>query len=93
MPLLDRVHGFDSCDQDSSTPKALQSQHWLCHSFNRPVALLDEVVEVFFLAHQDVDAGIHLDVFNGRRIGAALVGVDLFSLPKVTVGKLALALG
>ena len=42
------------------------------------MVLLDEVVEVFVLAHQDVDAGIHLDAFNGRRIGAALVDGYLF---------------
>ena len=41
------------------------------------MVLLDDVVEVFVLAHQDVDAGIHLDAFNGRRIGAALVDGDL----------------
>ena len=71
------MHGFNSCDQDSSTPKGLESRHRLCHFFNRPVVLLDEVVEVSVLAHQNVNTGVSLDAFNGVRAGAALVDGDL----------------
>ena len=39
--------------------------------------LLDEVVEVFVLAHQNVNTGSSLDTFNGRCVGAALVDGDL----------------
>ena len=41
------------------------------------MVLLDEIVEVFVLAHQDVNTGVSLDAFNGGRIGAALVDGDL----------------
>ena len=70
------MHGLDSCDEDSSAPKRLESEHRACDSFDRPVVLLEDVVQVFVLAHQDVDTGISLDTFNGRRIGTALVDGD-----------------
>jgi hypothetical protein len=35
------------------------------------VVLFDDVVEVFVLAQQDIDAGIGLDAIDGRRVGAA----------------------
>src|ERR1035437_6409295 len=41
------------------------------------MVLLDDVVEVLVLTHQDVDAGVGLDALNGRRVGAALVNGDL----------------
>jgi hypothetical protein len=65
------MHRLDSGDKDSSTPKGLESQHRLCHSFDAPMVLLNDVVEVFVLAHQDVDAGISLDAFNGRTSSSA----------------------
>ncbi|MDT7524442.1 hypothetical protein RAE21_19020 [Rhodoferax sp. TBRC 17198] len=37
-------------------------------SFDSSVVLLNDVVEVFVLAHQDVNTGISLDAFNGGRI-------------------------
>jgi hypothetical protein len=42
-----------------------------------PVVLLDDVVEVLVLTHQDIDASVSLDTFNGGRVGAALVNGDL----------------
>ena len=71
------MHRLDSGDKDSSTPKRSESEHRLGDSFDSSVVLLNDVVEVFVLAHQDVDAGISLDAFNGRRIGAAVVDGDL----------------
>ena len=41
------------------------------------MVLLDEVVEVSVLAHQNVNTGVSLDAFNGGCIGAALVDDDL----------------
>jgi hypothetical protein len=55
LPLADHVQGLDSSDEDSSTPKRLESEHRLGDSFDCSVALLDDVVEVLVLAHQNVD--------------------------------------
>jgi hypothetical protein len=41
-------------------------------SFGGAVALLDDVVPVFVLSHQEVNAGVGLHTFNGRCIGTAL---------------------
>jgi hypothetical protein len=37
------------------------------------VVLFDDVVEVFVLAQQDIDAGIGLDAIDGRRVGLSIV--------------------
>ncbi len=46
-------------------------------SFDGAVALLDDVVQVFVLSHQDVNAGFGLHTFNGRCFDAALADGDL----------------
>lgn len=78
LPLLDHVHGLDSGDEDSSTPKGLESEHGSGDPFDGPMILLNDVVQVFGLAHYDVNTDIPLDAFNGGRISAALVDGDLF---------------
>ena len=50
MPLLDHVHGLDPGNQFLGTPKRLESEHRACDSFDAPMVLLDDVVEVFVLA-------------------------------------------
>ena len=77
LPLLDHVHGLDSGDEDSSTPKGLESEHGSGDPFDGPMVLFDDVVQVFGLAHDDVNTGTPLDTFDGGRIGAALVHGDL----------------
>ena len=39
--------------------------------------LLDDIVQVFALAQQDIDACVSLDTFNGRRVGTTLIDGDL----------------
>jgi len=41
-----------------------------------PVVMFDHIVDVFVLAHHDVEAGVGLEAFNGRRICSALVSGD-----------------
>lgn len=77
LALVNHVHCLDPSNKDSSTPKRLESEHRMSDSFDGSVVLLDDVVEVFVLAHQDIDTGVSLDTFNGRRIGPALVNRDL----------------
>jgi hypothetical protein len=61
--------------------KRLESEHQLGDSFDASVILFDDVVEVFVLAHQDVNTGVSLDAFNGRCIGTALVYGDFSGTP------------
>ena len=71
------MHGLDTSNDDSSTPKGLESEHGSGDPFDGPMVLLDDVVQVFGLAHYDVNTDIPLDAFNGGRISAALVDGDL----------------
>ena len=57
LPLADHVHGFDSGDDDSCPPKRLESEYLSGDSFDGPVVLLDDVVQVLVLSHQDIDPG------------------------------------
>ena len=71
------MHCLDTSNGDSSTPKRLEAQHRLGDYFDDGVVLLDDVVQVFVLSHQDVNAGVGIHTFNGRCIRAALVDGDL----------------
>lgn len=71
------MHGFDPGSDDSSTQKGLESEHRPGDAFYGPVVLLNAVIAVFVLTHQDIDASVSLDTFNGGRIGATLVDGDL----------------
>ena len=77
LPLLDHVHGLNADDDNSRATKRLESQHRLCHYFDGSMVLLHDVVQVFVLAHQDVDVGVGLDTFNRCGVGTALVDGDL----------------
>ena len=46
-------------------------------SFDGAVVLFNDVVHVFFLSHQDVNAGVGLHTFSGRCIGAAIIDYRL----------------
>ena len=56
--------------------------------FDRPVVLLDDVVQVFVLEHQDVNTGISLDTFNSRRVGTAIVNGDFLGQAVLADGAL-----
>ena len=77
LALANHVHCLDTSNEDSSTPKRLESRHRLGDSFDTPVVLPGDVVQVFALSHQDVDTGVSLHAFNGRRISAARADGDL----------------
>ena len=93
LPLADHVHGFDSGDDDSCTPKRLESEYRPGDSFDGSMVLLDDVVEVFALTHQDIDAGVSLDAINGCCVGATLVDSDLLWRIVQVVGTFQKSLG
>lgn len=65
-------------EQSSCTPKRLESEHDAGDSFDGSMVLLDDVVEVFALTHQDIDEGINLDTFYGCCV-APLLSIVIFS--------------
>ena len=77
LALLEHVHGLDACNEGASAAKRLESEHGSHDAFDRPMVLLDEVVEVFRLTHLDVYAAVSTHVEDRRRVGATLVDRDL----------------
>jgi len=71
------MYCFDARDNDASTPKRFEAEYRSGDPFDSPVVLLDDVVQVFTLAQNDIDASVSLDVCNGGRVRAALVDSDL----------------
>ena len=55
-------------------------QHRLGHPLDSTVVLLDDVVEVLDLAHDDRNVAVSIDRIDGRLVGAALVHRDFFGL-------------
>jgi len=67
------MHAFDAAQKDARTAKVLEPQHGSRVSFDRPMVLLHEVVEIFGLADPDGRFTIGIDGFERSEIGAAFV--------------------
>ena len=70
------MHGFDTANDDASAAKGLESQHGPCDPFNGPMVLVDDVVEILRLAHQDGKTTVGLDADDGGLVGPAFVDRD-----------------
>jgi hypothetical protein len=71
------MHCFDSSNDDAGTAKRFETDHRPRNSFDASVVLLDDVVQIFVLANQEVHTGVGLDAFNSGRVRTALVDGDL----------------
>ena len=60
-------------------PEGFQAEHRSCLSLDGPVIPLNEVVEVFDLAHLDAGLGFGVVTFDRRRVGAPLLSIVIFS--------------
>jgi hypothetical protein len=67
------VHHFDAAQQDPGAAKRFKSQHRPRASLDRPMVLLDEIVEIFGLADLDRRYTISIDGFERGEIGTAFV--------------------
>lgn len=73
LPFGDHMHQFDAGQQDPGTAESLEPQHGPRASLDRPMILLDHVVEIFALANLDRPFTIGIDRFERGEIGAAFV--------------------
>jgi hypothetical protein len=64
---------FDAGPKDPGTAKSLEPQHGPRASLDRPMVLLDEIVEIFGLADVDRRFTISIDGFERGEIGTAFV--------------------
>jgi hypothetical protein len=46
LPLLSRVHDLDAGDQSARAVEVLEAEHRSHDAFERPMTLLDEVVQI-----------------------------------------------
>jgi len=67
------VHNLNAGQKDPGTAKGFESQHGPGASFDRPMVLLDKVVEIFGRADLDGHFTIGIDGFERGEIGAAPV--------------------
>jgi hypothetical protein len=84
---------FDAAQQDPGAAKRLEPQHGAGAPLDRPMVLLDQVIEIFGLADPDGCFAIGIDGFerdevgtafvDGHRLGQAILSDRLF---KVTSG-------
>lgn len=82
------MHKINASQNDQGTAKILDAQHGPGVPFNRPMFLLDEVVEIFGRAELDGRFTIGVDRFecgeigaafvDGRRLGHAILGESIF---------------
>jgi hypothetical protein len=56
--LLDHVHGFDAGDDARRGPESLEAHHRPCPPLDRPVILLDKVIQVLGLPEFDRSAAL-----------------------------------
>jgi hypothetical protein len=69
----DHVHNLNAGQKDPGTAKGLEPQHRPRSSLDRPMVLLDEVIEIFGLADLDGRFTIGIDRVERGEIGATLV--------------------
>ena len=69
----DHVHKLNAGKKDSGTAKRFESQHGPCASLDRPMILLDNVVQVLVLPNLDRGITLGVDGVECGQIGPARV--------------------
>jgi hypothetical protein len=69
----DHMHNLNAGQKDPGTAERFESQHGSRAALDRPMVLLDKVVEIFGLADLDGRFTIIIDGFECGEIGAAFV--------------------
>ncbi len=69
----DHVHNLNAGQKDPGRAKSLEPQHGPRSSLDRPMVLLDQVIEIFGLADPDGHFTIGIDRLECGEIGATFV--------------------
>src|SRR5471032_1972297 len=77
LALADHVHELDAGEHAAGAAERFEVEHWPGHPLDGAVVLLDDVVEVFDLAHHNRHVPAGVDRIDGRLVSAALVHGDL----------------
>jgi len=76
LALADHVHQLDAGEYRAGRPERFEVEHRPGHPLDGAVILLDNVVEVFNLAHRDRHVAAGIDRIPSRLVSAALVHRD-----------------
>jgi hypothetical protein len=77
LAIADHVHQFVAGEDGAGGPKQFQVEHQPSHPLDSTMVLLDNVVEVFNLAHKHRYVAAGVDSIDHRLLGPALVHRDL----------------
>ena len=77
LALVDHVHQFDAGEHGARGPERFEVEHQLGQPLDGAMILLDNVVEVFNLAHKYLHVAAGVDRIDGRLVGPAFVHRDL----------------
>src|SRR5665213_1903551 len=80
LALADHVHRLNAGNEDACAAKDLEPEHRPNDPFDRPMILLNYIVEVLALTQFDVAAMLGVVALDRRRVGTALVDGDLLRL-------------
>ena len=76
LPFAKHVHELDAGKDDAGATERLETQHRSDDALDRPVVLLDDVVEVLALPNRDRRVMLGVIAFDAGSVGAALVNRD-----------------
>jgi hypothetical protein len=76
LPFANHVHDLDAAKDDASATERLESEHRSDDAFDRPVVLLNDVLEILALPNRYRRVMLDVIAFDVRSVGAALVDGD-----------------
>ena len=77
------MHQFNPSQRDRRRPKCFESQQRSRLTFDRPVVLLDNVIEILGLPQSDASFMGVVVIFNPGGVGTTLVDRDLVRQPRL----------
>src|SRR5450631_1492635 len=73
LSFSDHVHEFDTREKDAGAAKILEAEHRSRSAFDGTMVLLDDVVQILDLAHEDPLPSSGINGFESRYIRATLI--------------------
>jgi hypothetical protein len=78
LPFPDPMHEFDAGEKDAGAAEILEAEHRSGSTLNSTVVLLDDIVQVLDLAHDDPLSWSGVQGFESRHIRAAFIDGHFF---------------
>jgi hypothetical protein len=76
LALLQHAPEFNSGQGRPCTPERFEAQHGANYPLDKPVILLDNVIQIFALADFNSPVFVGIVLFDSGRIGTAFINVD-----------------